>query len=431
MKHKSVAIPNTIEILSLSRINPLISKCKIKVCYVGEQPNRNKSIITEDVARELANTLPGSPIVGFFNSDKRDFESHNEYLTIKDGKLTVGSETVPYGFVDLNARVWFEEYLDDYEDRRKYLCTEGYLWTGQYPEARLVAEKGGKPHSMELDQNNGTLDAFWTKDDNGNKQFFIINEAVISKLCILGSDVEPCFEGSSITIDEPQETVTVANFSLDEDFRTSMFNLIQDMKNILEGGQSTMSEVIVNETVEEVVEETTVVETEETTETVVETEETVVEETATEEVVVEETTQEVVEEVVVEETSNYDLNEVVEYQELLGKYSALETNYNSLIEEVESLRTYQNNAEKARKETLINSFSMLTDEDKEDVVSNIMNYSYDEIKSKLAVICVDKKVSFNNEQTENSAPVTFNLASATETVSEIPSWLKAVKSRNK
>lgn len=431
MKHKSVAIPNTIEILSLSRINPLISKCKIKVCYVDEQPNRNKSVITEDVARELANTLPGSPIVGCFNSNKGDFESHNEYLTIKDSKLTVSSETVPYGFVDLNARVWFEEYLDDYEDRRKYLCTEGYLWTGQYPEARLVAEKGGKPHSMELDQNNGTLDAFWTKDDNGNKQFFIINEAVISKLCMLGDDVEPCFEGSSITIDEPQETVTVANFSLDEDFRTSMFNLIQAMKNILEGGQSTMSEVIVNKTTEETVEEATVVETKETTETVVE-------ETTTEEVPAEGTIEEVVEKVVVEETSNYDLNKVVEYQELLNKYSTLEneystleTNYNALMEEVESLRTYQNNAEKARKEELINSFSMLTDEDKEDVVSNIMNYSYDEIKSKLAVICVDKKVSFNNEQTENSAPVTFNLNSTTETASEIPSWLKAVKSRNK
>jgi len=50
---------------------------------------------------------------------------------------------------------------------------------------------------MELDTN--TLDAYWTKDNNGKPQFFIINEAIMSKLCILGEDCEPCFEGASIT----------------------------------------------------------------------------------------------------------------------------------------------------------------------------------------------------------------------------------------
>ena len=50
---------------------------------------------------------------------------------------------------------------------------------------------------MELDEE--TIDAFWSKDYNGKPQFFIINEAIMSKLCILGEDVEPCFEGASIT----------------------------------------------------------------------------------------------------------------------------------------------------------------------------------------------------------------------------------------
>ena len=50
---------------------------------------------------------------------------------------------------------------------------------------------------MELSEQN--LDAHWTKDKNEKPEFFIINEAIISKLCILGEDVEPCFEGASIT----------------------------------------------------------------------------------------------------------------------------------------------------------------------------------------------------------------------------------------
>nr|DAI51149.1 MAG TPA: hypothetical protein [Caudoviricetes sp.] len=71
--------------------------------------------------------------------------------------------------------------------------TEGYIWTGQYKEAKKIVEDG-KGQSMELDDN--TLDATWTKDDNGKPQFFIINEAIISKLCVLGDDYEPCFEGA-------------------------------------------------------------------------------------------------------------------------------------------------------------------------------------------------------------------------------------------
>jgi hypothetical protein len=54
--------------------------------------------------------------------------------------------------------------------------TEGYLWK-QYPETERVLEEGNN-HSMELDEE--TLDAFWTKDANGKRQFFIINEAIIS-----------------------------------------------------------------------------------------------------------------------------------------------------------------------------------------------------------------------------------------------------------
>jgi hypothetical protein len=74
--------------------------------------------------------------------------------------------------------------------------TEGYLWTGQYPESQRVIDQGNN-QSMELDEHS--LNASWTKDSNGQPQFFIINEAIMSKLCILGEDVEPCFEGASIT----------------------------------------------------------------------------------------------------------------------------------------------------------------------------------------------------------------------------------------
>src|SRR5574344_3061278 len=108
--------------------------------------------------------------------------------------------------------------------------TEGYLWTGQYPECKRIIEQGNN-HSMELDE--GTLDGTWTKDNNGKPQFFIINEAIISKLCILGEECEPCFEGSQIT-----------KFSLtfDEDFKQKLFSMMNDLKELIkEGGTKVFS----------------------------------------------------------------------------------------------------------------------------------------------------------------------------------------------
>lgn len=124
--HVSIKLDTPCEFINVTPINPLISHCQIKVCYVGDEPNRNKSIITKEVARDLANSLPGSPIVGYFNEEKGDFEEHNRMIDISNGQFQIKDTTRPYGFVDLNAKVWFQKYLDDGVEH-EYLMTEGYL----------------------------------------------------------------------------------------------------------------------------------------------------------------------------------------------------------------------------------------------------------------------------------------------------------------
>ena len=214
-----------LEIIEMTPVNPLISKCQIKVCYVGDTPNRNRSIITKETAKKIAPSIPGCPIVGFYNEATGDFEEHNRVIDISNGKFQVKDTTRPYGFVPPDAKVWFQWFEDDGVPH-EYLMTEGYIWTGQYAEAQRIIEKGNN-QSMELDDN--TLDAFWTKDGNGKPQFFIINEAIMSKLCILGEDVEPCFEGASIS---------KVQFSFEDSFKESLFSFMTTMKEILsnEGG---------------------------------------------------------------------------------------------------------------------------------------------------------------------------------------------------
>ena len=229
--HTSIKLETPCEFINVTPLNPLISKCQIKVCYVSDEPNRNKSIITKDVAREMANSLPGSPIVGYFNEAKGDFEEHNRVIDISNGKFTIKDKTRPYGFVDLGAKVWFQKFLDDGVTEREYLMTEGYIWTGQYPEAQRIIDEGNN-QSMELDEE--LIDAFWTKDSKGKPQFFIINEAIISKLCVLGEDCEPCFEGANIT--SPQIT-----FSFEDGFKEQLFSMMNEIKKVLnEGGAPTV-----------------------------------------------------------------------------------------------------------------------------------------------------------------------------------------------
>ena len=227
MAHVSINMEDMpMEIVESTSINPLISKCQIKVCYVGDQPNRNRSIITKDVAKEMAPTLRGCAIVGYFDDNKGDFEEHNRVIDISNGKFEIQDTTRPYGFVPTDAKVWFQWFEDDGVPH-EYLMTEGYLWTGAYPECQRVIDKGNN-QSMELDSN--TLDAYWTKDTNGVPKFFIINEAIISKLCILGEDCEPCFEGASISN---------VQFSLEDSFKNQVFSMIEKMQEILskdEGG---------------------------------------------------------------------------------------------------------------------------------------------------------------------------------------------------
>ena len=226
MKHSSVLkLDSPIEFIESTKISPFISKVQIKVCYVGDEPNRNHSVITKDVAKQMAPSLRGCPIVGFYSEKDEDFEEHNRQINISNGEWRITDTTVPYGFVPTDAKLWFATYIDDEEIEHVYLCTEGYVWDHVYPEAKRITEKGNN-HSMELDEN--TLDATWSKNKKGKPEFFIINEAFISKLCILGENSEPCFEGSQIT---------AFSLVIDESFQQKMYSMMNEIKELLtEGG---------------------------------------------------------------------------------------------------------------------------------------------------------------------------------------------------
>ena len=502
--HTSIKLDTPVEFINITPLNPLISKCQIKVCYVSDEPNRNRSIITKEVAKQMANSLPGCPIVGFYNEDKGDFEEHNRIIDISNGKFEIKDTTRPYGFVDLSAKVWFQKFLDDGMTEREYMMTEGWLWTGQYPECRRILAHGNN-QSMELDED--TLDAHWSKDGNGDPKFFIINEAIISKLCTLGESNEPCFEGANITAPTIQ-------FAFEDGFKEQLFSMMNELKEYLnKGGEKVFTRYAVEigdalwtalySRVEDAYVIESVCEDGEQKFAVVTADdkyyrldfsiaEDGVIEFAAEPVLMEEYTpseEPQFDPVAVDEYAKskkaakkdedddepekkdgegeeekcpkcgkpksececededdddkkkkgkkekYNLDEIQEYVELSSKYSDLETNYNAAQEKIADLEAqigeltaFKKSIEKAEKEKMIDSFYMLSDDDKKDVIENIDTYSLDDIEAKLSIICVRNKVSFNLDDDKNNGVTTYNLDGGVPADETVPAWIKALRS---
>lgn len=467
--NRSIPKGSHLEFVNIQPLNPLISKCEIKVLYTGK--NRNRSFISKEVATKMANSLPGTPIVGQYFYQTGDFGDHGEEeLVIDDKGIRFIKSTVPYGFVATDAKVWWQNFVDKDGVEREYLLTEGYLWTGRYPDCKRIIEKGNH-QSMELDRDSlvgewSKISGEWSKFENDEHEYFIISDAVFSALCILGEEVEPCFEGANIT------KKGGIMYSLDRDeFKEKMLDFMADLKDALnnlgyEGGKQV--ENLNNPTIETPVVETPEVEA--ITEPVVE--ETVVEEVVETPESIEgaeaaegEESSEGVEEDFAkkkeegeaneedsnsedkkesnseeeddkEKKKNYSLEEVVEYQELLTKYAELEGQFNAITEELNSIKPEYNKlkekaieAEEKAKEDMIDSFYMLSEEDKAEVRANKANFSLEDIEAKLSVICVRKKVNFDleesskNEDNTETPITTFNVGDSHDAT---PAWLRAV-----
>lgn len=445
MMHQSIATIDSPEFINLQplEINPLMSSCEIKVLYLGE--NRNHSFITKEVATEMAKTLRGAPIVGYYKEEKEDFVDHGEKIIFDDEGVKFECMTKPYGFVSPDAKVWFQKFTDTdefgNEVEREYLMTTGYLWTGQFEECELPI-KEGRPQSMELDPE--TVDGHWSTNSKTGMDFFIINDAIFSKLCILGEDVEPCFEGASVTAPDISTSFT----KMDDNFKHTLYTMMQDLKFALEGGKN--MELDEKEKVVDVNEETSTLEEEVKNEEVLtendksdesdltENEENIEANQSSEETVEEGSQEEELdnsnEEETLEEENNDNASE--EEEESINyedEYNRISEEYALLKEQYNELLTFKETVENEKKDALIESFYMLSQEDKEDVIKNKSKYSLEDIEAKLSVICVRKKVNFDLEDNnkneekveEKKDSFTYNLNE--EDLASTPAWIAAVK----
>lgn len=456
--HKSVATIDSPEFINLQPLdlNPLMSKCEIKVLYIGA--NRNRTYISKEVATEIGKNLRGAPIVGYYRDTKEDFTDHGEKIVIDDEGIKFECQTFPYGFVSPDAQVWFQDF-EDFDVfgntvKHTYLMTTGYLWTGIFTESSLPVEEG-RPQSMEFFE--ASVRGKWEENYANGMDFYIVDDAIVQKLCILGDDVEPCFEGASVTAPDAS-----TKFTLDDNFKHTLYNMMQDLKNVLEGERQmdkNFTQAEQTEATASAVEETPVTEfevedTQKTSEDTTETGSVISDYSAKEDDKKKEESEDKKEDAPAKEggddkedsSDNKGTKEDKEDDDEKKKgekYSLLESELNTLKAEYQDLQTkyqelvaFKTEIDNQKKDALISEFYMLADEDKADVIQNKEKYTLDEIKAKLSVICFDKKINFSLQQpatreveTEEEAPImTYALE---QTNDSLPDWVKAVKEEMK
>lgn len=377
--------------------NSALSKARLKIFYKGM--NRNGSYINEEIAEKLISTLPGTPVVGYYDSDKDDFLGH---VSPESNRA--------YGFVPEEMNFKWEMFLDPDGVYRTYACTDIILWTGRYPIASKIV---GKSHSMEL--NPDTVEGEWVEHDDDF--YFEFTNAEFFGLCVLGEEYEPCFEGSSFYELHQQEN----NSSISKDLK-EMFSLYKSTIDSAEenptGGQEMEDEKLKpqdldNDSVEEEVkdqeeevkeEENKPSETEEVKDE--SSEEGEEEETDEEEKEEEQEEPEQEEENEEEESEETDEpEEEEEEKEEVDFNSALaekDKTIATLEAELKELREYKKAKVNEEKEEVLNTYSnKLTEEEIADFRNKIEDYnSAVELKKDIAVCLLDKQS--NEEKIEES-----------------------------
>lgn len=197
MENKLIRYSTEIKIIqsSVKRLNPQFSLCDVLVCYHGD--NRNMTSLPKKVIEENLYSIYGVPIVGEWiykldGTDEQTWGSHGGRIILDDKGIHFEQTTKPFGFVTKEAAdnaSWVTITEKDGHTQKEYLKLSGcILWTDRYEESKTI-----------LDDNYGqSMEIQFTKGHYRDDHYYEAEEFIFSALCILGTDVEPCFESACI-----------------------------------------------------------------------------------------------------------------------------------------------------------------------------------------------------------------------------------------
>lgn len=165
--------------------------------------NRNGSSISKEVFENCIETLYYIPIVCNYDRETDDMGGHDIEFVESGGGLKMINATTPIGVIPENANYWWETI-----DGKEYLCAEALLWKRQEEYDKLKKD-GHVDLSMEIGINSYHMD----------DALMVIDSFEFLALCLLGSNVEPCYESAGLEV-----------FSVDE-YREQYLQMVAELKS--------------------------------------------------------------------------------------------------------------------------------------------------------------------------------------------------------
>lgn len=333
--------------------NSGFTKCRCRVFYKGE--NANGSYITDEFANKVIESAAGVPIVGLWDPEKEDFTTHKKAPNRRG-----------YGFVSQTPNFDWEEFTDSDGETREYAAFDVVLWTSVFKEAEHII---GAPLSMEL--NASTIKGQWVLvSPNSRHEVFRFEESELLGLCVLGRDVEPCFEGAAF-FDKNDEILAASlkSYILSEisaEKARTEGEEMKDKEKIPAEHEKATTEIpqegVENTVTEEFGKVTTTTHTERTYEYIPK----------------DEDEKGYVEKVTMDEVTEWEEKEA-EYQRRIGE----------LEKENEQLREYQKQVEQHEKSLVIKEFeNILTSDDIKTI--KVDEFSLERLKEKLGAMAYEK-----------------------------------------
>lgn len=195
-------IPNSVPVFIQDlKSNKNYSTAKLKVFYVGETEDHR--LFTKEFSDKILESLPSTPVVGFFSEEDGDFIGHNNIQYV-------------YGHVPETAEISYEK---DEDSGNTFVITDVILYTERKDNIGEVAKKiVGKQHSLEL--NPSTLKYKINRDGFGRMLNIEFIEGSFIGLSVLGDNETPAFTGSGF-------------FTTNKDFKTFAENCNSKFDNFL------------------------------------------------------------------------------------------------------------------------------------------------------------------------------------------------------
>ena len=430
-----------VKITEYSKVNNQFSIGRARVFYEG--PNVNRTIISSEVAKELIKTIPGTPIVGRFNSDNEDFEGH-------------GEGQIAYGFVPLEPnplKVEITEEIYGLPVKKTYYEVDAVIWDGRFPEAKKIL---GEEKSLSMELNPETLDGeFEIYDD---KTYLKITNAEFYGITVLGDGHTPCFKDAKFLQAYTSMLGAYEALTKEQESNIGGKNMPNAEEKVAEVEVNETDSTIINEEAPVETEATEVVETEEVE--VVETEDEAAEETPTEDGIEEGTEEETEAEETTEEAGEFEeaeeteaTEEETEETEEEAEESSAESEKEPEVEEeteAESADNEETEALKAKvadlesklevyetaaKEELITKFSAkINDSDfMSEVKENLADYSVEDLKSALGAKLAEQVLveEATDEEKNNGLLYSFNGVAKKDTKKGWQDLVRATKAANK